>query len=282
MSTVQQIKDRMLSVLKNETVLSSLKLPSSESKSAIWDLYLYIIAVCSVDLRAYFDSHREDVNATIKNEKYGTLPWYRRKALAYQDGFDLLDESDKFDNGNATAKEIEESKIIKHAAVNEGDTPGTVIIKIATEKNNVLKPVEEEIADAIRVKYFDNIKIAGTRVVVINSSPDKLYLNMKVQVDPLVFKLDGTFKRDGTRPVESTILQFLKELPFDGELVLQDLELRLRQIEGVEIAEILTAESSWINPNTNTYSVPSSINSKRIPESGYYEVVSFNTIKYVV
>lgn len=282
MSTVQEIKDKMLAVINSESVLSNLKLPTSKSKTAIWDLYLYIIAVCSKDLRSYFDTHRKEVNKIIKNEKYGTLPWYRQKALNYQDGFDLQKDSDKFDTANATEEEIKVSRIIKHAAVNEGDTPGTVIVKIATEKNNVLKPVEEEIAKAIRVKYFDKIKIAGTRVVVINSFPDRLYLNMKIQVDPLVFKLDGTFKRDGSRPIEEVILQFLKELPFDGELILQDLELRLREIEGIEIAEILAAESSWIEPKTNNYSLPSVIDLKRIPESGYFELVTFDNIEYVV
>ncbi|SNR16539.1 nucleotidyltransferase [Tenacibaculum jejuense] len=278
MATVQEIKNKMILAKDNEIDLAEL---NSKSKTSIWNLILYIVAVSFQDIKTYFDAHRKNVDTALKNEKYGTLAWYRKKALDFQNGFDLITDSDLFDNTDATEEEIEDSKIIKYAAVTEGDNLGTVVIKIATEENSKLKPITNEVEKAVQA-YFEEIKIAGTRISVTNSFPDKLFLNMEIQIDPLVLNSNGLHKRDGNNPVEETIIQFLKELPFNGELVLQDLEIRLRKIDGIKIAEIQRAMSSWINPVLGEYGVPNEIDTKRIPESGYFEIVNFNDIKYVV
>lgn len=282
MSSVLETKQKMILVKESEASLTDLQAPDSTSKVAIWDLLLYIIAVCFQDLQTYFDAHRAEINTQLINEKYGTLPWYRQKALDFQDGFDLLPDSDLFDNGDASEEEIAASKVIKFAAVTEGDTNGTVVVKIATEEDETLKPIVDPAIETAIEDYFEEIKIAGTRILVINTNPDQLNLSMRVQLDPLIFTEDGLHKRNGNRPVELKILEFLKALPFDGELILQDLEISLREIEGVEIAEIIRAESSWIDPSINAYGTPTEIETKRIPESGYFEIVNFDNINYVV
>ena len=75
---------------------------------------------------------------------------------------------------------------------------------------------------------------------------------------------------------------FLKELPFNGELVLAHLVDKLQAVEGVIIPTLLQASSSWIDAAINNYGTPTVIDIKRIPVSGYYEPANFDNIEYVV
>lgn len=277
-TTVEQTKEKMIAVKENETALAEI---TTDSKVSIWGNFLYIVAVCFQDLRAYFDAFKQWVNTRLANERYGTLPWYRTKALAFQFGFDLIENTDKFNNSSATTEQIAESKIVKYSAVNEGDLQGVVVIKVATEENEELAPISNEAETALK-SYFEEIKVAGTRITVINFLADKLFLTIKVKVDVLVLNLDGVHKLNGNKPIEDEIKQFFKELPFNGEFVIQDLELRLRAIEGVKIADVKEAKSSWLDATAGTYGVPSVIDTSRIPESGYYKIENFNGISYVV
>ena len=228
-----------------------------------------------------FGQYTKEVDDKLYNQKSGRLPWYRYMALRFQYGFNLLTDSDEFDNTGATNEQIEASKIIKYAAVNNGDTPGRIIVKIAGETDGVLSPISEEAQVSVE-EYFEEVKYAGSYVTVINYLPDRLYLNLQIYHDPLVLDENGVSILNGNKPVEDAIKAFMKELPFDGELVLFDLEERLKQIEGVEIPHLVAASSSWITPSTGGYGTPSPIHVKRIPESGYFEVVNFDTVTYVV
>ncbi|CAA0238930.1 conserved hypothetical protein [Tenacibaculum maritimum] len=74
----------------------------------------------------------------------------------------------------------------------------------------------------------------------------------------------------------------MKELPFDGELILQNLIDKLQKVDGVKIAHLVEAKSSSLNPNTSEHGIASIIEVKRIPESGYFEIETFENIEYVV
>ena len=74
----------------------------------------------------------------------------------------------------------------------------------------------------------------------------------------------------------------MKELPFNGELIIQNLVDKLQQVPGVKIAHVLNVESSWIDPEVNDYGEPQPIDVKRIAVSGYYKVVDFENVTYVV
>lgn len=275
---VDTTKATMVAVKETDEILSEL---TTDSKVSVWGALFYIVAVTYQDLKTYFDTHTAYVDAALYNEKHGTLPWYKTKALAYQRGYDLVTDADYYDNSELTDTEIEESQIVKYAAVNESDDGKTLIIKIATESNDVLEPVSDEEEEAIKF-YFEEIRIAGTPINVINSLADQLYLNIQIHINPLLFATDGMQKASGEYPIETTINTFLKTVGFNGELVLQDLEIAIRAIEGIEIAEIIEAKSAWIDAETDAYGTASVIDTKRIPESGYFQIVDFDSLTYNV
>ncbi|MGP1501889.1 MAG: nucleotidyltransferase [Bergeyella cardium] len=276
--SIEEIKEEILRAKEQEAALEGL---NSTSKTAIWRLWVYITAFAIWTLEKLFDTHKSEVSEMLKQLKPHTARWYRNKALAFQYGFDLLPDSDQFNNANATEDEINNSKIIKYSAVTESEVESRLIVKIATEQGGELQPIsggQKASFDA----YMNEIKDAGVRITVINYLPDILRLQMRIYRDPLVLDENGTSIRMGNKPVEEAIKKYLKNLPFNGELVLAHLVDELQKVEGVKIPHIILAESKWIDAGTNGYGNFQTIDVKKIPVSGYFKIADFNGISYVV
>ena len=278
MSDVQEIKNQMIAVKEKETALVDM---NSTSKVSIWNLLFYIVAVCVGDLRKYFIEHRAYVEDRLANQKAGTLPWYRELALNFQYGFDLITDTDKFYNGTATEEEIEDSKVIKYAAINLGDKPGTIVLKVATETDGKLATLPQEVETSLE-EFYEEVGFAGDRITIINHLADKLFLNLKIYINPLLLDASGVSKLNGGKPVEEALQEFMKELPFNGELVLQSLVDKLQMVEGVEIAHVIEVKSSSLDPVEGMHGTPEVIQVKKIPASGYFEIETFDDIEYVV
>jgi hypothetical protein len=278
--SVGQIQDLMLADIASDDTLSTAL--TSTSKYAIFRLFIFIVATGIWIHETFFDQHTIEINEKLANQKAGTLPWYRTMALRFQYGFDLVQDKDYFDNGTATEEQIEASKIIKYAAVNEAEDSSRVILKIAGETNRVLSNFEDpDQVEAIKA-YFKEIRVAGVAVTIINYKADKLYLNLRIKRDALLITDTGMSKLNGNYPVNEALQEFMKELKFNGELQLSLLIDKLQVIPGVLDATLLSAESSWIDPELDGYGVPQPIFISKIAESGYYEIVTFDNINYVV
>ena len=276
--SIEEIKEEILRAKEREASLDAL---NSTSKTAIWRLWVYITAFVVCTLENLFDTHKSEVSEMLKQLKPHTARWYRNKALAFQYGFDLLPDSDQFNNANATEDEINNSKIIKYSAVTESEVESRLIVKIATEQGGKLQPIsvgQKASFDA----YMNEIKDAGVRITVINYEPDILRLQMKIYRDPLVLDESGTSIRMGNKPVEEAIKKYLKNLPFNGELVLAHLVDELQKVEGVKIPHIISAESKWIDASAGDYGNFQPIEVRTIPVSGYFKIENFNAIHYVV
>ena len=261
---------------------SNLDALNSTSKTAIWRLWLYIVAYATNVLESLFDKHYTEVTSIITELKPHTMRWYRQKALAFQYGFDLISDTDIFDNGTATEAQIEASKIIKYAAITEATTESRLVLKIATEDNaGKLAPITSGQESAF-IPYIEEIKDAGVAITVINYLPDILKLNLRIYYDPLVLTSSGISIRTGKKPVEEALNEFMKELPFNGELVLNSLIDKLQKTEGVKIPHLVQAASKWIDTALDDYGNFENISVKKIPVSGYFEIENFDNIEYVV
>lgn len=257
---------------------------TSTSKVAIWRLMIYVVAFAVWSLEILFDQHQQEVNSILTELKPHTARWYRNKALAFQYGFDLYPDTDVFVQVGKTPEQIEASKVIKYAAVTEASTESRLIIKIATEDaGGELSPIlvpQKESFDA----YINEIRDAGLKVTILNYLPDVLRLNIKIYYDPLVLTSNGvaiTGINAGKKPVEIALKEFMKELDFDGQLILSALVDKLQETEGVEIPHLVSAASKWINDDGSAYGNFENISVKKIPVAGYFTIEDFNLIEYI-
>ena len=274
--SIQEIQELIYQSKTQEPALNEL---NSTSKVAIWRLWVYIIAVAIWSLEKIFDLHRADIDKRLAELKPHTARWYRSKALAFQYGFDLLPDSDKFNNMGHTEEQIEASKIVKYSAVVESPNEGRLIVKIAGEQGEQLQPITDAQKQAFEA-YLQEIKDAGVRLSVVNYQPDVLHLQMKIVYDPLVLDSNGQSIIHATKPVETAIKEYLKRLPFNGELVLAHLIDELQQAEGVRIPHLVLAQSKHIGTNGN-YGAFEAIEISKIPTAGYFTIDNFNDITYV-
>jgi hypothetical protein len=229
-------------------------------------------------LEQIFDTHKQEVDTIIEQKMPHRPSWYRTKALAFQYGFDLIKDSDKYDNTGFTEEQIANSKIIKYSAVTQN--AGQVLIKIASESDGVLSPITAPQKAAFDT-YVQEIADCGVKYIVINNLPDILLLNLQIFRDPLVLDANGMSILNANYPVQDAILEYMKELPFNGELVLAHLVDKLQQVDGVRIPNILNAESQIID-STGQYLPAQPITVKTVPESGYFTIPNFDNVSYVV
>ena len=279
--SIQDIQQEIYQSKENESALNEL---NSTSKTAIWRLMIYIVSVAIWTLEKIFDLHKKEVDERLSELKPHTARWYRNKALVFQYGFDLLPDSDRFspltpEGGTYTEEQITSSKIITYSAVVESKNEGRLIVKIATEQGGELQPITDQQKNAFEA-YLSEIKDAGVRLSVVNHPPDVLRLKMKIVYDPLVLDNNGQSILDATKPVENAIKEYLKNLPFDGELVLAHLVDALQQVKGVKVPHLILAESKNVKSN-GEYGDFEVIEISQIPTAGYFAIENFDHISYV-
>lgn len=280
----RKIEEIQQSILFSKNTEKELDVLTTNSKTGIWQLWIYIVSVAIWTLETLFDQHKAEVNDALAQLKPHSPRWYRNKALAFQDGFALIEDSDVFRPDfydivtnkwiPATEEQIRNSKIIKYSAVTEAEIESRLIIKIATEKDKELSPISNDKKNNFE-KYINEIKDAGVRVTVVNYEPDILKLQLKIYRNPLVLDGNGTLilTGGGNNPVKDAIRQYMKDLPFNGELILAHFVDKLQKIEGVEIPHIVGASTRWIEATSGVYGDFTGVDVKKIPSSGYFKVL---------
>ncbi|MGV4391372.1 nucleotidyltransferase [Ornithobacterium rhinotracheale] len=270
--SIEEIQAEIYREKENHEELNEL---NSTSKTALWRLWIYIVSVAIWSLEKLFDLHRAEIDERLLQLKPHTARWYRNKALAFQYGFDLLEDSDKYNDENHTEEEIEQAKVIKYAAVVESAEQRTLIIKIAGETGGKLWKLTPEVESSFKA-YINEIKDAGVAISVINYRPDRLKLNLRIVRDPLVLDENGIEILTAKQPVREAIERHMKSLPFNGELSLQKLVDEIQKANGVADVSLDLAESQWIDGSTDTYGSAMPIDISTIPVSGYF-AVNFDT-----
>ena len=287
--SITAIKNSITSeYIANESIKSIYSLDENKSFDEQFSIVSFesilfgIIAIAIFILESLFDNHKTEVETELSFKKPHSEKWYRQKALDFQYGFDLITDSDLFNNSGFTADQITASKIIKYSAVRQAVSESVLVLKIATETDGELSPISSSQLEAFN-SYIDEIKDAGVAIRTINFLPDILKLTMKIYRDALVLDQNGVSRIDGTKPVELAILNYLKNLPFNGELVLFDLQEYIKQnAPGVIIPQIIKAETKWIDVALDDYGNFENINVRKIPVSGYFKNQDFLNIEYVV
>lgn len=231
--TITEIQAEIIAAVQGDGTLAG---ASSTSATAIWRLITYVIASAVWALETIFDAFKVDLIAQVEALRPHTLKWYQEKALAFQYGSDLPEDSDEYDNSALTEAAILAQKIIAQAAAVEES--GVVKIKVAREVSGALAKLTSPQSDSLDA-YFSEIKDAGVDLTVVNEDGDKVKIELDIYYDPLVLNSSG-HRIDGTDNdvVKDAVKAYLRALPFNGWLVKSHLTDYLQTIDGVYVPEI--------------------------------------------
>lgn len=188
---------------------SSISNLNSTSKVSIWRLWVYIIAVCIWSFEKILDLFKAEVEEIVKNNRPHNEDWYKKKALAFQYGDNLVD-SDEYDVIDP------EKQIIKQVAILEGDRK--IVVKIATVEDNELVPLPEVDQLNAFAAYMNKIKDAGSVIEIINQSADALKVEIDYYYDPLIVNSSGLLIDNPQQSVVLTAINaYLGSLEFNGQ-----------------------------------------------------------------
>ncbi|MDU1893103.1 MAG: hypothetical protein E6767_20695 [Dysgonomonas sp.] len=244
------------------------------STVSLENIIFSVIATAIGILSQLFDLHKQEVTEIIADQKPHSLRWYAWLARQFQYGFNLLPDSDQFDNTGKTDEQIEASKIVTYAACTKG-AEGKLLLKVATDNGDDLAPLDETEKEAF-TEYINRVQDAGDDLEIISTEADTLKLIYDIYYNPLVINAKGErVAGESLTPVPDAIRQYLKNLPFNGELVTAYLTDALQRVDGVVIPHLKAAE--W------TYGdVTQGIEVKALPYSGYFRVTDDNLeINYI-
>ncbi len=224
-------------------------------------------------LEKLFDLHKQEVNEIIATMKPHTIRWYAAKFKLFQYGDDLIADSDEYDNEGKTNEQIAASRIIAYSAVAEIEN--RLVGKVAKDTGD-LAPLDAEELSAFK-EYVARIKDAGVQVEIITENADNLRQTIDIYYNPLILNARGE-RLDGSSltPVVDAIRAYLKNLPFNGELVLAFLADALQKIDGVVIPHIVSSAYQYGGLDWTPFAV------KVLPHSGYLRITDENlTINYI-
>lgn len=287
-NTLQELIGLILSLKEANPFLQAL---TSTSKTAVWRNILETVAFMIFNFQEALRLHMKEIDEKIASQKVPNEKWYREQALRFQYGFELDPLSyigaflSTYEDGNgniitATEQEIEDSKIIKYASVTAnigGNGVKKISMKIAGE--NMDEVISDEKALAFK-SYIERIQATGDNIVVVNFLPDILLLKYKICFDPLILHPDGMSILTAEYPVKIAIQNFLKNLPFNGELSVEALEDVIQEVNGVTDLQKLEVSSKWIEPGTG-YGLFQPIEISRIPKSGRFKIEDWSGMEYI-
>lgn len=192
----------------------------NDSKFSLFGVLFYIMAYCIWVHENLFEKFMAYVNNIIALRLPHKRKWYREKALAFQFGYDLIPDKDYYDNTGLTTDQINASKVVKYAAVNEATIDGkrVLLVKVAgTDGSGNLVQLTTPQEEAFKA-YMEEIRDAGVYIVIYNRLADTLKAVVTIFYNPLLLDANGNrLDGQGGKPVEEAAKNYLLQLPFNGE-----------------------------------------------------------------
>jgi len=230
-NTMATLKDKLLNedgssaISTEQDLLTRL---TTTSKVAIWKLIFYVISVVMYLQETLWDTFKTNVETIIASAFVGTLAWWETKAKAFQYGDTLTVDTTTYAVGYSIIDTTKQ--IVEHSAAIERG--GIVYLKIRRKNTDILSGGELTAFEG----YVSKLKFAGTRVVIYNLSADDIKLYYEVFYDPIIALTT-------IQPlVEAAINTYIKNIPFNGELDINQLNVNLKAITGVKAVRFISGE----------------------------------------
>lgn len=232
--SLSSLDDLQPSIESSQLLLTEL---TTTSNVGNWRVFLWLIAFAIWCHEVLWDVQSAEVVERAEEIIPGTLRWYVNQALAFQYGYELEWDGDKYVYADTTSQDAIDSRIITQAAAIESN--GEVIIKIAAGEIGALAPLATVQSTAFSA-YMDDVGFAGIPIDIINEAADDLKLALTIYYDPLLIELDSSTPVRGMLitdnsiyPVEDAITDFIQAIPFNSVFRLIDLVDAIQAATGV-------------------------------------------------
>lgn len=247
--TVTEIYNELIARKEATTELSGL---TSTAKTAIWRLWLYVVAYVIALHEALWDKKALELTELTKITLVGTPAWYAQKCREWQNGHQL----ELIDGKYQYAVDDSDARLVKRVAISEKERG--IYIKVAGEDdNNNPIPLTTEQLNNLRA-YLNMIKFVGTYIELASLAADKLGFDITIY-----YKDNYTTTKDN---VIAAIIGHLQSLPFDGAVTRANLITAINVVEGVEDVYI---HQLWHQYGSNPLAA---IDRIAIPASGYWQL----------
>lgn len=232
--------------------------------------FFTIAVIMSIAFR-FFEQLKLDVFQVLRDMKVHTPNWYAYMAKQFQYGYDLIQDTDLYDNSALTDEQIERSKIVKFAAALSKRNKSILYVKVATGSIENKKPLSQVQLAAFK-SYLSQVQDAGVHIQVINAPADDILVEMDIYYNPRILNKYGQ-RLDGTNdtPVQNAIKQYVHNLLFNGVYVNAQMIDAVQAVSGVEFPEHKRSAARY-----GAYTEFRDIDAKEIPYSGYYTVKDEN------
>tara|TARA_R110002050_G_scaffold67834_2_gene146918 strand:- start:1416 stop:2243 length:828 start_codon:yes stop_codon:yes gene_type:complete len=262
------IYDSLIVIKEGDQNLDEL---NSTSSTALWSLFLYIVAAGI----SFFEQIQDVFMADLIYQKsttsvYTPQWWVDRMVNFYQ--FSNTDPNVGIvqvnDNFNVFYNTVDENaKIVDFCSTTQ--TPGNrqVTIKVAKDDGNGNPAVltNDELLSAS--SFVERVKSAGLLISTVSFPADQLFFDLDIY-------FDGQYVQSTTQDnVNNGIISYLESLPFDGSVRLSSVVDAIQQIEGIVDVQIKKAE---IQPDGQT--APSSFDRIAYTKAGYANYNPANSV----
>jgi hypothetical protein len=230
--TIAEIEAEIDAKKAEYSELSNLNSPSLVAR---WKMWRYIIAFFTNYIWQLTDAFKLEIEDIIKKGVAGRGDWYVAKAYEFQYGDNLT----VVDNVLQYASIDADKKIIKRASYFNDTTqnPPVIKLRVATEEvgGNIVGLGSPQLIAF--TDYINSIMFAGTRIEIISQATDLLKFIATIYYNPL-FDLESLKVK-----VESAIKDYLKNLPFDGQVKISAIVDAIQKIEGVSDVVVTTIQA---------------------------------------
>ncbi len=266
MRTFEQIYGEINEAQRNEQALTTL---NSTSQTSVWGLMKKMFALLIRLFEVRVETFKTDILRRIDEQEKGDLFYYVSKAKCYQHG-----DNFNIERFGVVYPVIDLNKrLISQASANEvTDGVGSkILLKVAkTDSSGKLQKLAVSEISSFK-NYMDAVRFAGVRVDIRSIDAEILKLNLKVQLNKSVCNANGTLILNTSfKPVESAIIAFIQNLPFDSQFRWRELETHLMTLEAVLDCSITSSSVAGVTFVMST-----------ISEAGYYAFDTTSVIEYV-
>lgn len=217
--TIDQIQQEIIAQKEATPELSGL----SGSRRAMWRLWTRVIATIQATAEQLADVFKSDIEKQLAKGAPSTPLWIQDQVFKFQ--YDAINPQvlvmDNFAPSYATVDET--LRIVTRCSV-KADFSNVVNVKVA--KSDIPEPLDNSEKSALQ-DYVTMIGTAGINYLVSSSESDKLHVEADIYYR-------GQYSAIISDTVKTAISSFLSSIPFDGTLLLSDLEIAIKSVAGVK------------------------------------------------